>query len=115
MMAASAPQESGTPAQPVPHYSGPIPRVEFVPTPRYPRRARRLGVSGEARVECRVNHQTRGMRDCRILEETPAGYGFGDEALSVMRRARLDEASVRSAAPEAVVSVRIPFNVIDDD
>jgi hypothetical protein len=55
------------------------------------------------------------MRDCRILEETPAGYGFGDEALSVMRRARLDEASVRSAAPEAVVSVRIPFNVIDDD
>jgi protein TonB len=46
----------------------------------YPRDALERGVSGRATVECEV--VANGLLDhCRVLEEDPAGYGFGDAAV----------------------------------
>lgn len=46
-------------------------------TPYYPERAQREMVEGEATVACEV--RTDGvLRDCEVMSEEPAGYGFGE-------------------------------------
>lgn len=54
----------------------------------YPPKAIRRNVSGSALVECRVQlDQT--LTDCKVLEETPPGYGFGQATIQFLRKARI--------------------------
>jgi protein TonB len=49
---------------------------------QYPRDALAQGVSGRTVVECEII--ANGLLDhCRVLEEDPPGYGFGDAAIQL--------------------------------
>jgi periplasmic protein TonB len=63
-------------------------------------------VSGTAILACRVDSGRRARR-CRILSETPRGYGFGTAALNTVRLGRIDPA-MRGGLPDYKAWVRIP-------
>ena len=46
----------------------------------YPQKAQRAGISGMAVLDCLVDTQG-WLRDCRVVSEQPAGFGFGEAAL----------------------------------
>ncbi len=46
----------------------------------YPRRAFDLGLTGRVTLDCLVGLNGK-LSSCSVLDETPAGYGFGDAAL----------------------------------
>ncbi len=49
----------------------------------YPPEALRRGITGWATVECEIT--AGGVLDhCRVLDEYPAGYGFGDAAIKLV-------------------------------
>lgn len=84
--------------------SGPPPRQakpqwKVLPAPAFPWRAGSVH-EGSATLDCVAMPDER-LRDCRIIAETPPGHGFGENALSAMRDARIaakrvDGAPVRS-------------------
>lgn len=47
----------------------------------HPREAFRQRLNGSARITCRIRLDTQ-LEDCRILDETPPGRGFGQAALA---------------------------------
>ena len=51
----------------------------------YPQAAIRKNESGRATIECKVA-ETGALTDCRTLEDTPPGDGFGDAALKLAER-----------------------------
>ena len=59
----------------------------------FPARALEEAVSGVARIQC-VSTREGGTRDCRVIEETPLGWGFGQAGLDGMARARLQPGQV---------------------
>lgn len=61
----------------------------------YPPSARAERVEGRATMRCRID-VAGAMRDCAILSETPAGYGFGEAALRLSHTFKL---VVTGAAP----------------
>ena len=74
----------------------------------YPDRAMRQGVSGAATIAC-VVRASGALRDCRLVAETPPGYGFGDAAMRLsslfkMRPQTMDGVPVEGG------EVRIPIN-----
>jgi hypothetical protein len=46
----------------------------------YPARADRMHLAGRVVAQCRVNSD-HGLSNCKVVEETPAGFGFGRIAL----------------------------------
>ncbi|HEX8466184.1 MAG TPA: TonB family protein [Allosphingosinicella sp.] len=72
-----------------------------------PRRAVVQRVSGTAVLACRVDSRQRARR-CRILSESPRGYGFGAAALETVRLGRIGPA-MRGAIPDYKAWVRIPI------
>lgn len=57
------------------------PSMDFAKDHRhYPRRAAKARVEGVAWLKCRVIRDDR-VRDCRLIGESPRGYGFGRAAL----------------------------------
>jgi TonB family protein len=71
------------------------PRWRERPTPTeifraYPEQARATGQAGTGVIDCRV--EARGkLADCKIHEEDPVGLGFGEAALTLMPKFKLDE------------------------
>ena len=65
----------------------------------YPPAAANLGLSGEATLHCAVIGDGR-LRGCKVLRESPSGYGFGQAAVTV--------AAYYRAAPEAGPEVTFP-------
>ncbi|HYF24094.1 MAG TPA: TonB family protein [Caulobacteraceae bacterium] len=57
-------------------------------SPYYPSAALAADVEGRSVLRCRISAEGYG-RDCEILSETPAGYGFGAAHLKVMEIARV--------------------------
>jgi protein TonB len=55
----------------------------------YPLGAGHKGLSGEARIRCIADAKGR-MTKCQLLSETPADLGFGQAALSLAGKFRLD-------------------------
>jgi protein TonB len=53
-----------------------------------PGRARNFGVSGRAVMSCALDAGGR-LQECRIVEEEPAGFGFGRAALSLAAKFKL--------------------------
>lgn len=59
------------------------------PRPEYPERAQRAGAErGMARLECQAGADGH-IRSCRIVEESPVGVGFGQQAVAATMRARV--------------------------
>lgn len=71
------------------------PRWRERPTPTevlraYPQAARATGQAGNVVIDCKV--EARGkLLDCKMHEEDPAGLGFGDAALTLVPKFKLDE------------------------
>lgn len=73
----------------------------------YPERAQRLAVEGAATISCVVDASGR-LQDCRVLDETPAGYGFGEAALRMKVLFRMKPLT-RGGQPVDGGVVRVPI------
>jgi len=51
----------------------------------YPRRALERGIQGRVQLTCSVNAQHR-LASCVVLQEDPAGWGFGDASMRMAQR-----------------------------
>ena len=77
------------------------------PTGRdFPRAAQNAGVSGEVALEC-LAHPNGQVSGCQVIEETPTGYGFGKNAIRVVKRGCLTPFA-EDRGPVSL-TVRIPF------
>lgn len=79
----------------------------YVPQPQYPRRAQSRGVDGYAVVEVIIT-TTGGVRDPKLLEEYPSGYGFGRAALRAAEKLKYNP-RVIDGVPEEVPGVLYKF------
>lgn len=85
----------------------------FVPQPQFPRRAQDRGVSGYAVIEVIIT-ETGGVRDPKLIEEHPTGYGFGNSALRAAERLRYNPRMVDGNAVEVPgVLYRFSFQIAD--
>ena len=65
------------------------PAWQKAPRPEFPRAALRAGEkSGVVKLECQTQADG-GVRACRVVEETPAGLGFGEQAVKASLKARV--------------------------
>lgn len=62
---------------------------------------------GHASINCRVGADGR-LSDCRVVSETPPGRGFGQAALRMAGRIRINPRT-RSGRPTAGARVTIPI------
>ncbi|MBX9617060.1 MAG: M56 family metallopeptidase [Caulobacteraceae bacterium] len=77
------------------------------PTPSWPAEALEAGATGgTVALSCRAETDGK-LADCQIVSETPAGAGFGAEALRAATRARLSPRTVEGASTDG----RVRFNV----
>lgn len=74
----------------------------------YPVAALGENLSGEATIACSADAEGHPI-DCRIESESPAGYGFGEAARTVVMRGRIDPSSLSDET--GVFQLRIPFSV----
>lgn len=83
--------------------------IRFVPAPAatrdYPTEARKDKVEGEAVAVCAIDGAG-ALKACKIQQEAPADYGFGQALLKTAERVRI-EATTRSGAPTAGRSFRL--------
>ncbi len=83
------------------------PAWEVVPAPDYPITEGEM-VAGTVGLKCTVTVEGR-LSGCEILEETPAGRGFGQAALEAADRARLTPRKVQGRPVEGTVQFSIRF------
>ena len=76
----------------------------------YPAAAKKAGVEGKALINCRMTASA-GLADCRVVSESPEGYGFGDAALQVAGAYKLDPAVRQGQPDEARITIPIIFNL----
>jgi TonB family protein len=107
--APSAPTSSPAPAATAPKIANP----DWVRRPNgddfvrvYPPNALQRGIEGHATMECEVAADGY-LRKCRILEETPKGYGFGAALLLLAPRFQMKPMTI-DGRPVAGARVRIP-------
>ncbi|RYF87680.1 MAG: TonB family protein [Caulobacteraceae bacterium] len=53
------------------------------------------------------------VRDCRIVEEAPAGFGFGQAAIRVAAQSRLSPEAARTIGPDGRVQWTTRFRLDD--
>lgn len=74
----------------------------------FPQRALNAGASGGAIVQC--NASAEGVpENCIVLEERPERMGFGEAAVRIVQRGRLNKSD--AWLPGARFTVRIPFTL----
>ena len=79
----------------------------YVPQPQYPRRAQTRGKEGYAVVEVIIT-TTGGVRDPKMIEEDPEGWGFGRAALKAANKLKYNP-RVIDGVPEEVSGVLYKF------
>lgn len=83
------------------------------PAPMFPTVAASNGVSeGQVNLVCTVEADGRAS-GCSVLEETPAGQGFGDAALAAMETARFSPSTLATATPGQRARFTIRFRVAE--
>lgn len=75
----------------------------------YPDRALRAEVGGVAAMSCLVQPSGR-VSDCRVVSETPGGYGFGRAAEGLSRYFQISPRTVDGAAVGSRVNISLRFN-----
>lgn len=79
----------------------------------YPEVALASGVEGRVQLECVAGVDLR-LTECRILQETPVGFGFGAAALDGARiNARVEPRTVNGVAVPARVAFNVDFRMGD--
>ncbi|WP_114817771.1 energy transducer TonB [Brevundimonas bullata] len=79
--------------------------------PEFPERAQSRGIeSGSAKVNCAVAPNG-SLSDCRVVDEDPAGAGFGQAVLRAARSGRLAPRTVDGAAVGARVEFTTRFRL----
>jgi protein TonB len=79
----------------------------YVPQPQYPRRAQTRGKEGYAVVEVIIT-TTGGVRDPKMIEEWPEGWGFGRAALRAANKLKYNPRVV-DGVPQEVSGVLYKF------
>ncbi len=79
----------------------------YVPQPQYPRRAQTRGKEGYAVVEVIIT-TTGGVRDPKMIEEWPEGWGFGRAALKAANKLKYNP-RVIDGVPQEVPGVLYKF------
>lgn len=74
----------------------------------FPSLAVLLGIDGRVIVECTATVSGQA-KDCEINSESPDGLGFGERALEVVSRGRLNPATIDGRATPSRFRVAIPF------
>jgi protein TonB len=94
--------------------SNPLGRPEWVRKPEanslsryYPVKAQFKDADGRALVECRIGSGGI-LTSCVVVEETPAGFGFGEAALNATKDCLLSE-TTSTGQPALGLKVRVPF------
>ncbi|MCK9564185.1 MAG: energy transducer TonB [Bacteroidales bacterium] len=82
----------------------------YVPQPQFPRRAQTRGVSGYAVVEVIIT-TSGAVRDPKMIEEHPTGYGFGAAALRAAERLKYNPRVV-DGVPQEVQGVLYKFSFL---
>lgn len=79
------------------------------PRPVFPERARENGVTrGGVTLSCAVS-RAGSLSNCSIVSESPAGMGFGREALSAVLRAQVSPTTADAATNGATARFRVEF------
>jgi protein TonB len=117
-----APSEPISTIEPLLPYAGPVAPAgpveitapRWLQRPRdlaryYPRRAIERTIEGEVLLDCLVS--TIGMLDCRVLSETPGGWGFAEAALRIAGDHRMAPAVAAGQAVEGRYRMRVPFEI----
>lgn len=89
-----------------------MPRWERRPsdlTRFYPQRALTHGVEGEVLLDCLV--RVSGLLDCRVVSESPAGWGFAAAAGRIAGAHRMIPAMRDGHAVEGRYVMRVPFQI----
>jgi protein TonB len=89
------------------------PEWERTPTPidsgmYYPAAALSANVRGKAIMQCRFT-RAGTLTDCAVIEEKPAGYGFGKATLALAKFFKLRRPPSEPDIPDGI-GVRIPMN-----
>ncbi len=74
----------------------------------YPPRAAAERLDGRVLVECATTADGR-LSQCHVLEESPAGYGFGEAAIRLSVLYRLRTATSDGSALVSGASIRLPI------
>jgi hypothetical protein len=78
----------------------------------YPENARRLRISGAVKLRCdtvMVDHFEGGLTNCRVIEESPAGYGFADSAVRLAGMYKAFPWTNNAASEPASIEILIQF------
>lgn len=73
----------------------------------YPKAALREGKRGYAMLSCIVE-ESGALSDCRVVEETPAGLGFGEASLQLSKSVRMKQVGA-DGKPTSGAAVRFPL------
>jgi len=76
----------------------------------YPQRAVDRGLSGGAAVRCEVALSGKPT-NCVVIGEVPRGSGFGEAAVKIVLRGRLDPATIRPEEVGSTFVVTVPFSI----
>lgn len=114
--AASSPPDLPTSVKPPllptpdgPGSSGPTWRAQ--PTPSFPTEALRGGqTEGEVRLTC-VAEASGRLSQCRIIRETPAGYGFGANAVRAAEQARVMPRKINGVAMRSEITFNVRYRL----
>lgn len=79
----------------------------------WPAAAKQAGTSGKVLMDCLLTYDG-GLKDCRVISETPAGMGFGPAALGLTRLYQLQPVVDGQSATDGRIIVPVRFQAAAD-
>ncbi len=74
----------------------------------YPRLAQLMNLTGKAMIRCATDTEGR-LQDCKVIEESPAGFGFGAAAVRLSAYFSMTPARIDGQPVNGVVAIPINF------